>query len=106
MLQLFENFLEELVRASIMLLELMGVIIIIASGVRGFYNYICRSPETKRTLAKGLAVALEFKMGSEILRTVLARDWEEIVTIAGIIALRAALAFLIHWEIREEEKLQ
>ena len=28
----------------------------------------------------------------------------EIGTVAGIIVLRAALTFLIHWEIKEEEK--
>ena len=58
----------------------------------------------KLTLAKGLAMGLKFKMGSEILRTVIVRDWHEIGTVAGIIALRAALTFLIHWEFKEEEK--
>ena len=45
-----------------------------------------------------------FKMGSEILRTVVVREWKEIGIVAGIIALRAALTFLLHWEIKEEEK--
>ena len=49
-------------------------------------------------------MGLEFKMGSEILRTVIVRDWHEIGTVADSIALRAALTFLIHREIREEEK--
>lgn len=49
-------------------------------------------------------MGLKFKMGSKILRTVIVRDWHEIGTVAGIIALRAALTFLIHWEIKEEEK--
>jgi len=30
------------------------------------------------------------------------REWKEILTVAGIIGLRAALTFLIHWEIKEE----
>ena len=47
-------------------------------------------------------MGLEFKMGSEILRTVVVREWKEILTVAGIIGLRAALTFLIHWEIKEE----
>ena len=63
-----------------------------------------RSPETKLALAKGLAMGLEFKLGSEILRTVVVRDWKEIGIVAGIIILRAALTFLIHWEIKEGEK--
>ena len=34
------------------------------------------------------------------------REWKEILIVAGIIALRAALTFLIHWEIKEEEKAE
>ena len=43
-------------------------------------------------------------MGSEILRTVVVREWKEILLVAGIIALRASLTFLIHWEIKQEER--
>ena len=98
-----ETILHTVAEFVIIILEFMGVAIIAAVGARGFYNYVNHSPETKRTLAKGLAVALEFKMGSEILRTVVVRHWEEIATVSGIILLRAALAFLIHWEIKEED---
>lgn len=101
-----EQLLSEVAGFAIVILELMGVFIIVESGIKGFYNYIKHSPETKRTLGKGLAMGLEFKMGSEILRTVVVREWEEIVTVAGIIALRALLAFLIHWEMKEEDKAQ
>ena len=55
-------------------------------------------------LAKGLAMGLEFKLGSEILRTVVVREFSEIATVAAIIALRAALTFLIHWEIKVEKE--
>ena len=43
---------------------------------------------------------------SEILRTVVVREWKEIGIVAGIIVLRAALTFLIHWEIKEEERTE
>ena len=49
-------------------------------------------------------MGLEFKMGRRILRTVVVREWKEIGIVAGIIALRAALTFLLHWEIKEGEK--
>lgn len=100
----FEMLLAQFVNLAILLFELMGVFIIGASGARGFYNYVKRAPDTKLTLAKGLAVGLEFKMGSEILRTVVVREWKEIAAVGGIIILRAALTFLIHWEIKEEEQ--
>ena len=104
MLDMLHIILENIVDGAILLLEFIGVGIIIFSGIRGFFLYIRRSPDTKLTLAKGLAMGLEFKLGSEILRTVVVRDWKEIGIVAGIIALRAALTFLIHWEIKEEEK--
>lgn len=99
-----ENIMQYLVETAILIFEFMGVGIIIFSGLKGFYHYIRRSPEMKITLAQGLAIGLEFKLGSEILKTVVVREWTEIVTVAGIIALRAALTFLIHWEIKEEHK--
>ena len=67
------------------------------------FREVYRVPDMKITLAQGLAVGLEFKLCSEILKTVIVRDWKEIVTVAGIIGLRAALTFLIHWEIKEEK---
>ncbi len=102
-LHFLEACLNSMVTIAILIFEYIGVSIIIVSGIRGFYNYIRRSPETKLILAKGLAMGLEFKMGSEILRTVVVREWSEIGTVAGIIILRAALTFLIHWEIKQEE---
>ena len=78
----------------------IGVGIIIYAGLTGFLRFVRRAPDTKIYLAKGLAMGLEFKMGSEILRTVVVREWREIGIVAGIIALRAALTFLIHWEIK------
>ncbi len=91
---------------AIIIFEFIGVGIIIYSGLTSFLKFLRRSPDTKIYLAKGLAMGLEFKMGSEILRTVVVREWKEIGIVAGIIALRAALTFLIHWEIKEEERAE
>lgn len=49
-------------------------------------------------------MGLEFKLGSEILRTVIVRTMDEILIVAGIIVLRAVLTFLLHWEIKNEEE--
>lgn len=103
-MEFFEEFLSLIVNVSIHIFEFIGVGIIIYSGLISVMKFIVKASDTKIYLAKGLALGLEFKMGSEILRTVLVRKWTEIGIVAGIIALRAALAFLIHWEIKEEEK--
>ena len=51
-----------------------------------------------------MALGLEFKLGSEILRTVVVRELSEVALVAAIIVLRAALTFLIHWEIKVEKE--
>ena len=102
-IEFLENVMNNIVQVAILFFEFVGVIVIILSGLKGFYNYVRRVPDMKITLAQGLAVGLEFKLCSEILKTVIVRDWKEIVTVAGIIGLRAALTFLIHWEIKEEK---
>ena len=95
--------LEVAVELGIMLFEWVGVAVLLVSGVLGVVHYVKRDPETRLKLAQGLAMALEFKLGGEILRTVVVRDLSEIALVGAIILLRAALTFLIHWEIKNEE---
>ncbi|ABX42823.1 DUF1622 domain-containing protein [Lachnoclostridium phytofermentans] len=101
------EFLHETLRVivdiAILLFEYVGVLILILSGIRGVFQYFRRNELTRLNLAKGMAMGLEFKLGSEILRTVIVRDFQEILTVGSIILLRAALTFLIHWEIKNEE---
>ena len=104
MMGVLQEILHLIVELAILIFEYIGVGVILCAGIRGILNYIRRNPSTRLDLAKGLAMGLEFKMGSEILRTVVVREWKEIGIVAGIIALRAALTFLLHWEIKEEEK--
>ncbi|MBR2527755.1 MAG: DUF1622 domain-containing protein [Blautia sp.] len=103
-METLEVLLESIASLAIVLFELIGIGILIWSGMSGFVKWLKGDKDTGIYLAKGLAMGLEFKMGSEILRTVIVRSWEEIATVAGIIALRAALNFLLRWEIKQEEK--
>ena len=102
--QTLENLVKWMAEYSIILFEVVGVIVIAVAGVLGVVNYIRRDPLTRLKLAKGMAMGLEFKLGGEILRTVVVRDLSEIMIVGGIILLRAALTFLIHWEIKNEEE--
>lgn len=98
-----QNLLDILVSNAIHLFELVGVVVLIVAGVQGVVNYIRHDPMVRLKLAKGMALCLEFKLGSEILRTVVVRDLSEIAIVGAIIVLRAALTFLLHWEIKNEE---
>lgn len=102
-MEFLHEALRSIVDMAIFLFEFMGVCVLIFSGIRGMILYLKKDPSTKLKLAQGMAMGLEFKLGSEILRTVIVREISEIVVVAGIIALRAALTFLIHWEIKNEE---
>ena len=106
---MLEHIVAQFLPEIISLLELIGIAVITFGSVKAFYHYSKAFLTKKRypiriELANALALGLEFKMGSEILRTVVVREWKEIGIVAGIIALRAALTFLLHWEIKEEEK--
>jgi uncharacterized membrane protein len=102
-MELFQSALIQIVDIAMLFFEFVGVFVLIATGMRGAYDLFRRSKLTKLNLAKGMALGLEFKLGSEILRTVVVRDLSEIYIVAGIVLLRAALTFLINWEIKNEE---
>lgn len=104
MSELLNNILSIIVEYSILLFEFIGVLVLIIAGIRGIFEYFTRNPLTKLNLAKGMAMGLEFKLGSEILRTVVVRELSEVTIVAAIIAIRAALTWLIHWEIKNEEE--
>lgn len=101
---LLHEGLEVFVNFFVILLEFMGLTVIAVSALQAFYRWVKQDPQTRLKLAEGLAMALEFKLGSEILRTVIVRDMNEIIQVGAIIILRAALTFLLHWEIKNEEK--
>ena len=102
-MEIANNVLRIVLDIGIILFEYMGLIIILFTGVNGFINFAKRDSLTRLKLAKGLALGLEFKLGAEILRTVLVRELSDIIIVGAIILLRAALAFLIHWELKNQE---
>lgn len=102
--RVLETGLENAVNFFVIILELMGLTVIAVTTVKAFYSWIKKDPKTRLNLAEGLAMALEFKLGGEILRTVVARDMSDIIQVGAIIILRAALTLLIHWEIKNEEE--
>ncbi|MBQ4046637.1 MAG: DUF1622 domain-containing protein [Lachnospiraceae bacterium] len=86
------------------LLELLGVCVLVATAIHAFIIWIRKDRHSRLVLAEGIALALGFKMGGEVLRTVVVREWSELLIVGAIIVLRGLLTFLIHWEIRNEEK--
>ena len=104
-LSAIEMYMYDIVEVCTSLLEFFGIVVLVTSAVRAFVRWFRRDRENIRLdLAQGIALALEFKMGGEVLRTVVVREWSELGILGAIIVLRAMLTFLIHWEIKNEKQ--
>ena len=104
-IKVLDWLLENLVQICKVVLELFGIIVLVSTAVSCFVQWIRNKRQLIRlNLAQGIALALEFKMGGEVLRTVVVREWSELGILGAIIVLRAMLTFLIHWEIKNEKR--
>lgn len=99
-----ETILYDIVEISTFLCEIFGVLILVFTVVKGFVEWIKDGKNVRLDLAEGIAMALTFKMGGEVLRTVIVRTWDELGILGAVIVLRGLLTFLIQWEIKNEKQ--
>lgn len=105
----FIHVLQEIVHHAaeigIVIAEVIGISILIITAVKCFIKYFRKDEHVRLELAQGIALALEFKLGGEVLHTVTVTqdDWMALLFLGGIIALRGVLTLLLHWEIKIEE---
>lgn len=105
----YEHILHNIAEVSALTLELIGVLIIIVGSGKSLFSLANglirhRAINIVIELGKTLALALEFKMGAEIIKTVIVHDLTELAVLGIVILIRALLAFLIHWEMKAEKK--
>ena len=105
----FEGIVHLIVPEIIGIIELMGIFIIVVGSLKAFVMYVNSLIKhihypVKLSLGNALALGLEFKMGSEILKTVTIREFDEIMILGAIIVLRALLSVLIHYEVKNEKE--
>ena len=93
MIESMEMIFKYLVELCTTGLELAGIIVLVSTAFICFVKWLRRDRENIRLdLAQGIALALEFKMGGEVLRTVVVREMGELLVLGAIILLRAAIA--------------
>jgi uncharacterized membrane protein len=105
----YEAFLHFVAEITVCTLELVGILIIIVGSAMAVAHLFVNAKHKHNIivdLGKTLALSLEFKMGAEIVNTVIVRDLAELATLAVVIALRAILSLLIHWEIKSERRAE
>lgn len=105
---MLEELLNKYLPLLINILEIMGIIVVIIGAITAFYKYIVsvitqENFPIKYTFANNLAMALEFKLAGEILKTVLIKSIDELWIIAAVSLLRGFLALLIYWEMKNEQ---
>ena len=110
-LEIYDQVLHILAKTTVHTLEIIGISIVIFGSVKVLLHYVKRLKNKELehqnaviVLGRSLSLALEFKMGAEIVNTVIVRELKELLILGIIIVLRAILAILIHWEITTEEK--
>lgn len=105
----YQSILHFLAEITVLTLELVGIFIIVVGSFRALIQLLIRL-RTKQPinvmieLGRALALGLECKMGAEIVNTVIVRDIKELLILGLVILLRAVLAILIHWEIKNERR--
>lgn len=97
-------FLHDFVNIAIKLLELAGVVVVMITAAKAIIGYFKKDPHIRLKLAQGIALGLEFKLGGEVLHTVIATELNELIILGAIILLRGLLTVLLHWEIKTEEE--
>ena len=102
-LEFLETHFHTIVGYIILAVEVIGVGMLVFAVGRALYELFRHNGEVKLDLAEGIGLALEFKMVGELLRTVIVRDLSELGVLGTVIVLRAAIAFLVHWEIKNEK---
>lgn len=95
-------------------IETIGAVLIavgVAVAVVGLVRQIASGEPTvftttRLTLARYLALALEFQLGADILSTAIAPSWEQIGKLAAIAVIRTGLNFFLSLEMQQEEKVR
>ncbi|HET6607360.1 MAG TPA: DUF1622 domain-containing protein [Rhodopila sp.] len=83
----------------------IGIGMILASSrfARGSFPPKARDfVDVRLTLARFLAIALEFQLGADILSTAVAPSWDAIGKLAAIAVIRTALNYFLSREMHEE----
>ena len=107
-----ESLLHAVVDTFVRLVEAAGVLIIGLGALIAVVQFLRvlprRDPElyvgVRLTLARYLALGLEFQLASDVLRTAIAPSFEELGKLAAVAAIRTALNYFLAREIREEQR--
>ncbi len=83
----------------------VGVIVAVIHLVRQLIGHTAGDfSSTRLTLARYLALALEFQLGADILSTAIAPSWEQIGKLGAIAVIRTGLNYFLFLEMKAERQ--
>lgn len=102
--ELFNKYLPILIH----LFELMGILILTLGVFTAFYHYIKKrffkkDINIKYEFADVMITTLDFKLASEILKTVTIKSMDELVILASVFIIRIIMTFVLEKEMKIEE---
>ena len=103
MLETAEHILDLIVHYGVLILEFIGALLILYRSARAVISlFRCRSGLCHKFLTSGITTGLSFLLASEVLKTIVDRDWTSIGMTCAILLMRAAISILVHWESKAE----
>ena len=103
MLETAEHILDLIIHYGILILEFIGAALILYRSGRAVIGlFQCRTGLCHKSLTNGITTGLSFLLASEVLKTIVDRDWTSIGMTGAILLMRAAISILVHWESKAE----
>ena len=103
MLETAEHILDLIIHYGVLILELIGAVLILYRSGRAVISlFQCRAGFCHKSLTNGITTGLSFLLASEVLKTIVDRDWTSIGMTGAILLMRAAISILVHWESKAE----
>lgn len=92
------------IQFAIIVVDLICAGIICFTIIKSLINLCKHKEDIRLDVSEGILVALEFKLGGEVLRTLIVRDLNELLILGIVIVLMAALTVFVQWGIKNEKK--
>lgn len=104
-----EHIFEQVVHYVAYTLEFISILIIVYGGLRTLTKYLKSRFEfankfVKIEFSRAMEMALAYMMAAEILKSLIAHSKEQLIILAALIILRAAIALIIHLETEADSK--
>ena len=104
MLEVIETAVHSIAEIGELILELCGVGVLLYSGAKAFYHWAWESHASGGIhMGEGISMTLEFLLAAEVLHTMNAHEPKDLIFLAAMVAIRAAMTLEIHLELKSEK---